>query len=561
MRRLGIILLSIFVLYVTPSWATYVMPIGILDPGWGIETPVCPTLPSPWNTNTAGFYYVESGGTNANQGYPGSPRGTLPTPASTPAGSVICVNGTYTTAHDATLTYVGTLTNPIFIRSYDPNNKATITKKWGFLLAHYVVMENINSDWRSSGNGKIEIYQTTYLTIRGGSFRGDATATGSILIQPPASSYDTDHIIIYNNTIYDSGDWQTALDQDCHGVSVGSKYIQNVWVLNNIIYRTSGDGIQIGAGSNGALTASQSDKNIYVGKNLFYENRQNGVWVKQASDVIISQNVIRDIRRPIDNLAGGGVMGFQYGPERVWFLFNTGYNCNTGIGFAGKSSGFGTVSYLIGNLIYNIHDTAARRLDWTNPEQIEGALMTQRSGSYIVHLANNTFHDYDTGIQQSTGIMYLYNNIFSTRDVGVSGHDVWITPASTYGTSEFKNNLVENTNIVWNTTTYTTIASLATAISSRGTGNIGEIDPLFVSEVGNNYQLQSTSPAKDQGLLPASMNVDVYTLFKSLYPTAGSIRVDQAGNNRPSGAGWDIGAYEYMNKLNQGFSGKGMSIK
>jgi len=54
--------------------------------------------------------------------------------------------------------------------------------------------------------------------------------------------------------------------------------------------------------------------------------------------------------------AYGAGMGFQYAPERVWFLYNKVYDNEYGIALSSNSGmGFGTESYFIGNLIYNNH--------------------------------------------------------------------------------------------------------------------------------------------------------------------------------------------------------------
>jgi hypothetical protein len=51
-------------------------------------------------------------------------------------------------------------------------------------------------------------------------------------------------------------------------------------------------------------------------------------------------------------------------------------------------------------------------------------------------------------------------------------------------------------------------------------------NPLFVNPSVDNYQLQSSSPAKDAG-------------------AAVTLALDILGGTRPVGAGYDIGAYEY----------------
>jgi len=57
-------------------------------------------------------------------------------------------------------------------------------------------------------------------------------------------------------------------------------------------------------------------------------------------------------------------------------------------------------------------------------------------------------------------------------------------------------------------------------------------DPLFVDPTGGDYHLQSGSPCVDAGIDPV--------------PDWGLVNFDFDGDARPYGAGWDIGADEWM---------------
>jgi len=69
--------------------------------------------------------------------------------------------------------------------------------------------------------------------------------------------------------------------------------------------------------------------------------------------------------------------------------------------------------------------------------------------------------------------------------------------------------------------------------------NCIEADPQFIDPDNNNFNLSSTSPAINNGTASS-----VYDTFEQLYGI--DIRVDTDGRSRPQGAGWDIGASEYM---------------
>ena len=60
-------------------------------------------------------------------------------------------------------------------------------------------------------------------------------------------------------------------------------------------------------------------------------------------------------------------------------------------------------------------------------------------------------------------------------------------------------------------------------------------DPKFVNLAGQDYQLQSDSPAINSGI------------------TIGSVTTDKIGTSRPQGSGYDMGAYEYINSISNSF--------
>ena len=63
---------------------------------------------------------------------------------------------------------------------------------------------------------------------------------------------------------------------------------------------------------------------------------------------------------------------------------------------------------------------------------------------------------------------------------------------------------------------------------SPASGDLWQVNPNFVNPAANDYHLNSNSPAIDAGI------------------TTSSVTNDYAGNSRPQGAGYDIGAFEYL---------------
>ena len=75
--------------------------------------------------------------------------------------------------------------------------------------------------------------------------------------------------------------------------------------------------------------ASGGDSDL-SGRNVAHHNKQTGFWTKQAEDVIFSENLSYSHRT--SDSSTGACMGFQYAPERVWFINNHIHDCEVGIG-------------------------------------------------------------------------------------------------------------------------------------------------------------------------------------------------------------------------------------
>src|SRR6185437_3582017 len=92
--------------------------------------------------------------------------------------------------------------------------------------------------------------------------------------------------VVYDNSIHDNGDVHSTFDQDDHGIHIGPR-VSNTWIVDNELARNSGDGIQINAAS---IADQPTTHHIYVARNIAHNNKQSGMWVKQATDVIFSEN-------------------------------------------------------------------------------------------------------------------------------------------------------------------------------------------------------------------------------------------------------------------------------
>ena len=294
-------------------------PIGIPSPSFGIfET--APASPSPWTAETPGFYYVDatkSGSTDSNNTYgsPARPRRTIPTVL--PAGAVVELHGTYDTAHSSPATIVaqGTREAPVFIRGVSAASRPLVRRFWE-VKGTFLIIENIEfgpmPDRSSTGSMVIRL-PASHVALRHSDVHGTPSGGGLGIVNWEVGygeiyrgSGVVEHVVIFDNTIHDNGDVNAKGDQDVHGISV-TDHVNHLWVVDNQLYRNSGDGIQIVAPGRGQHATTH---HIYVGRNVSHHNKQSGFWVKQATDVIFSQNVSYG-HRP-GNSSMGQCMGGQY---------------------------------------------------------------------------------------------------------------------------------------------------------------------------------------------------------------------------------------------------------
>ena len=504
------------------SNANYTPPIGIPMPVFGL-TEVPPELPSPWDSNVDGFYYIKSGGGNSGNGYPANPRNAIPN-SGIPAGAVIVIEGEYNTAHSS-LTLNGASSSPIFMIS-STVAQAVIKQKWQ-VTGRYFIIDGINAEWdNASSNGKL-LVSGSYVAVKNGSFRGDTNkGVGSVSIS------NGDHILFYNNTVRIAGDWQATEDQDTHALGISTD-ISYLWVLDNSFSRSSGDGIQI----NAANSANQPNTHhIYIGRNIAFENKQNGFWTKQATDVIFSENKAYN-HVPSGSSPGVG-LGQQYGPENIWYIYNEIYNNYGGIMIASRSGGTGENVYIVGNRIYDNN-----RNPNFDPENSWANAGITVAGALNVAIVNNTLENNSAGINTPVGSAHfvIQNNIIGAP-TATGANSLFVYESSTAALSEIDHNLFDDRAVIrWGRSQQDSLTSFQSDFGLCQSCLVTD-DPQFVDSTHGDFMLRAASPAIDAGMVSS-----VYQTFQDAY----GIDIRQDANNlvRPQGAGWDIGALEYSDSI------------
>jgi hypothetical protein len=429
----------------TPAWAP---PIGIPAPPFGIVEQAGPATVT-----------VPAGGTN---------------PATLAAGAVVQLSpGTY--GGRTTITCSGTAAAPAYLRG-----PATLTGSTT-ITGGYCIFEKLTWSLNNGNDGPVTIVAPSHhVVVRHSEVTnpGLTRAAAGIGLGDWGRGGTNADVVIDANRIHHIGNRNAAGDVDGHGIGVG--LAQRLWVLDNTLESNSGDGIQINGGidTRAALAAVH---HVYVGRNTSFDNKQNGFWTKTASDVVFSRNVAHS-HRPSPSSPDGAGFGFQYDPQRVWFIGNESYRNTSGFTTGSGNNGGRRDVYLLGNVFHDNERVGVRFNDGV-------------AGDWV--MAHNTVVGSPVGFQNG---YYASSPVISSNVVAAKTPYDWEGGGGT-----------------------PTLRSNVTA------------PPRFAP---GTYRPAAGSPAIDAGRPEAA----VYARHTYGGP---SITVDRDGAVRPMGSAWDAGAYEY----------------
>src|SRR5688572_7202053 len=537
--RFVTILTAALLLSAQPTWAQWQPPIGIPAPSFGINDPQ-PSAPSSWSSSpssaTSGYYYVCrscAGATDSNNtfGHPSVPRASMPTSVS--AGAYIQVQGTGYSLGGTQVVWSlnGAAGAPVWVVGVgNPDctgNQTELNLRGNYWIVKGLRLVNVRI---RTGNGSTN-GGSAFVALRDTELTGWSGTGTTSLIGPYTSSGALAHDqVFFRLNVHDNGPYTDSYgDIDQHGIGLGG-YSYNMWILDSSFTRNTGDGVQINS-SNGTITSLTDERlghHIYVGRNTFNANWQNGFWAKDIRDTIFSENV--SVNHRVTSYGPGVCGGAQYGPERVWFIYNTCHSNHGGIRIQSDSSLHGSDMYFIGNLIYNNNLPSPQSSPGGDDQA--GLVMRDMANRYVV---NNTIWGNDGGVHCNTSPMttfVLVNNIIGNNRNSADADLLCDTSATN---TTIRNNIFQGNRISYNHQT----ESLSAFMTRTGFGTGSKTTaPSFTNAGAGDFSLATADTAAKDGGISHS----VYATFQSLYGL--NIAVDKNGRPRPQGAGWDIGAYE-----------------
>lgn len=541
------------------SVLAYTPPIGIPDPTWGALHPVdtqAPAVPSQWPDEAAvGAYYIDNShaaATDNNNPYgsPNKPRRTIPGIIFGP-GSYIEVHGNYdklTARYQVQMNC--TEAKPCWIRGVA--GQEPVIKSHLFLKnSSYVFVENLHFEGGQSGAFWVDANEgnrSHHIVMRNSVIkdRNYAYNDSGIKISPANGSKIHD-VVVYGNQLMNLGtnaDWNKG-DPDFHAIAPdvfgldakSGAELSNVWILNNYCTQISGNCVQLVAQDCKNGSCIDMLHHVYVGNNRAHKNRQAGFWSKQARDVVFSQNTSYD-NRSYGGQPGDG-MGFQYGPDNIWFLYNRIYDSSYGIRQAQTQDAEGHNAYFIGNLIYDIHPESGSNKsvgdDWR-----QGVGIAFWRGGMNRYVVNNTITDVNAGIVSARpGPLEITGNVIA--DIADNDFHISIAQPAEHSpkvTSGLMHDPNVGMRVRWDGSAYTSVSDFKQA-SQQCARNCVAADPRFENPKDRKYALKQGSPAISQlKILPT----DVYARYQGLYGE--NIRVDM--NRADRGAALDFGAFEFV---------------
>jgi hypothetical protein len=396
--------------------------------------------------------------------------------------------------------------------------------------------------------------------------------SASVISSTPNQNGSVHDIVIYNNLFEDIGDYTVDYDQDYHAMAPGlwgrtpPTTLYNFWSLNNTAIRLAGSLNQFNGDQRDATRAAnevpprtvtnlQNFHHVYSGKNLMYQSRQAMGAPKFATDAVYSQNVAYG-NFSVSSGAGTG-QGFQEGSRYVWILFNKYYDLTYGI--RSSNTNFPGVenadlrAYMIGNVIYNIHNNRNKNYNATDSYKPAQAIGFEKA-HYKRYIIDNTFYNVGGGINVGNQLEgditdasgNVFSGIYGIDDKGNPDYHFSMTGSGgTYGTfidHSFFQPRADNGTVTFKWAGAEPSSSINTLVALQSS-SIGQCqncwtgDPMFVDAANNDLHPRKGSPLFGKGIRHA-----VYDEFEARYGI--SIAYDFDGNPRPKSGPWTLGAYE-----------------
>lgn len=516
--------------------ASYPMPLGVPDPGFGIASEP-PADPGAWpSAEATGFYYIDKDDpscTDANTyGYPDVPRCDLPGGPVVPAGGKLVLaasvdpyyirdnswarfelNGTDMGANSAWM--VGINDGPIKpIISAPPGRTNPVMRLEG---ANYFIdgidFNDVTLDHRGdvTGNSNAVLRHSRVHDKQGGS--------GSCI----NLSFGSNQSVIFDVAVYNCGIVTTDLDdeRDVHGFFVNDGVLSNI--MDSISSQNAGDTFQQNGGGS----------NVSFARNKCSGDMENCVDIKTHNNLLVVDNMGWDYRNiSYTGGSGGNAQIFYINDEGTQqgykaFINNIAFD-TTGIGIGTANIGDGY--YAIGNQVFFMPQATGL--------SGAGGGATRYWYFNTVDNANVAMGFFTTG---GAADRYSAGNV--TRNAGTAAVRITSSHADHNG-HDYNFHLGANPVFQWGANSSPTSGNLAAfqAATGKGTNDQINVSANFVDPDNYNYTQQAPSDLIDA--IPAGQINTIMPELNNLMTTLGITLTDILGTQRPVNTNYDAGSVE-----------------
>ena len=269
-------------------------------------------------------------------------------------------------------------------------------------------------------------------------------------------------------------------------------------------------------------------ENIVVKNNEVRKLKANGGYAVQVGAIngLVENNKIIDAQRAVGILSGGDNVSIRgnfvdsASRQGIWFMGarNSVIENNTVLNCGGTHAN--------GISVYSNSENIIVRNNFVSKSNIPFTFESSKD----VTIYNNVFDAGEKSIYPIAGWGGLTGtiNIFNNAIIGSANDALYISNCGVTNQVFFKNNIADGFLCGERSNNIYTVNNQP---SNLGPGEIWEKDlnKIFVNPSAKDFHLKAGSPAIDRGI-----NLSSY------------FTTDKDGISRPQGAGWDIGAYEYV---------------
>jgi hypothetical protein len=464
-------------------------------------------VPSPECIDTAGAWYVDDVA-DSGDGSLGSPFNNVQAALDVvqPGDAIYILPGAYTISLRLQTKTHGSQDNPICLRAYDPNNPPVIQRANGtgenlITIRHmYYVLDGIVFDGRFTPESNASLVQIHRYGVAGSTDNGDHTILRNCVVRNNRRngiSVSADHVLIENCEIHHHLRGSMADPVDAHGVVASHETDLTVRYCD--IHHVSGDSLQTDPDIHNTAGTKLWDQ-----VSIEHTRMWTGPLAADAGDWRAGDNPGENAvdtktfeaqplpHRPQITLHNVEVFGFSDTANSRRAAFNIKYNVDW---------------FIEGVTVYDNEIAFRARGPWDNAAQGGAHAAIQNFVAYD----NDIVFRYERDIEQ----LRLYHGTLANNQAFSQHADCPTDPCYDEASFALSNNLF-----------------LGPKPAEAGHPSNLSGDPIWVQDAtSQNYTLVSTSPAIDAGMALAEVNVD------------------RAGEHRPQGKAWDVGAFEYLPEL------------